>query len=192
MRTIVALVALVSLVVGCAAGAAPASSPRATAQASVPSVGLVGTSTPASSPGLLALRTFPVWRVQDGVPVECDAPFNDPASGVLRGDPAHTGEPLWLEEAGGRRLSVVWPEGFSAHGSDKVALYDDTGKLVANEGDVVALQVSRTSARGTVDDPYYASGILIAGPGLDPEDPTPNLKYQGCYPRLDPNRSPTP
>jgi hypothetical protein len=60
------------------------------------------------------MRTFTVFREIDGRPVLCTlgAPL-DPVTGTLRGDRQNPGEPVWLEQANGRRLSVVWPDGFT-------------------------------------------------------------------------------
>ncbi len=73
------------------------------------------------------LRTFNVIQIQAGVPVACEAfGLVDPVRGTLRGD-AGGSEPIWLESADGRRLSIVWPKGFAVR-------FEPTSRAVQREG----------------------------------------------------------
>lgn len=114
------------------------------------------------------LRTFSVIQSQGGIPVACEAyGLVDPVKGTLHGDAAAR-EPVWLETADGRHLSVVWPQGFSVRFEPAAVLYDENQKWLASAGRAIELgQVRWDSAAGTFDDPYYAAGIL----------------FGGCYPR---------
>jgi hypothetical protein len=90
----------------------------------------------------------------------------NPVSGTLRGNQGQL-EPVWLEDVNGRRLSVVWPAGFTVRFEPEIVLYDERGVAVAAEGGVVRLgQVNLETAAGTYDDPYIAKG----------------LAFNGCYP----------
>lgn len=134
-----------------------------------------------------SLRTFPVWLSKDGAPVGCDAVgVPEPVYGVLDGNQADVDDPVWLRTAAGTKLSIVWPERFTARFAPSVTLYNEAGEKVASAGDMVLLQVSLSVAAGTFDDPYYASGILLAGPDLDPLNAAQTAAYEGCYPRKEP------
>ena len=86
-----------------------------------------------------------------------------PVEGALHGQQGGR-EPLWLEDAGGRHLSVVWPAGFTAAFAPDAQLRDDTGALVARERDVVTLgQTNTNEATGSFDDPYVARGAWRPG-----------------------------
>jgi len=114
------------------------------------------------------LRTFRVLQSQGGIPVAYEAyGLVDPVKGTLHGDAAAR-EPVWLETADGRHLSVVWPQGFRVRFEPTAVLYDEKEQWLASAGRLIELgQVRWDSAAGTFDDPYYAAGILFAG----------------CYPR---------
>lgn len=132
-----------------------------------------------------ALRTFP-WRgSQDGSPVACDAVgIEDPVFGHLAGAlPITAPDPIWLEAPDGTHLSIVWPEGFTLEFEPTPVIYDETGAVVARLGDAVMPQVSRHDAAGTYEDPYFASGILLAG-SFTPDDLSSGIAYQGCFPRI--------
>lgn len=139
---------------------------------------------PGGTPPDFALRTFTVWKEQHRVPVACDAiGIDNPVFGHLDGDPGNVREPVWLRAPDGTRLSIVWPEGFTAVlTGGELAVADETGAIAIRIGDSVELQVSRTSAKGTFKDPYYASGILIAGQ-FTPQDAAKGVTFHGCYPR---------
>lgn len=84
-------------------------------------------------------------------------------NGVLDGDPTD-GERLWLTTEAGRRVSVVWPGGFTVTFEPNAVLHDETGRTVARAGDWVELsQVATASAAGTPDDPYIASCSVLGG-----------------------------
>lgn len=152
----------------------PSTSPATVAPSA--SITSAPTSTLAPSPEGFALRTFPV-RPQSG----CDAMgVEEPVHGVLAGDVTMTEEPLWLEDPAGRRLSIVWPEGFTARFYPEVQLVDETGRVVAGAGYDIWLQVPSAAAHGTFADPYIASGILLAGPSINPDN-FQGATYNECY-----------
>jgi hypothetical protein len=111
------------------------------------------------------LRTFTVIREVDGTPVLCTlGGAIPPVEGVLRGDQGDPVEPVWLERADGRRLSIIWPEGFTVRFEPLAVLRDEGGRIVARDGSSVELpQVPTTIAAGTFEDPYIASGLVFDG-----------------------------
>jgi hypothetical protein len=127
------------------------------------------------------LRTFQVWKEQNGVPVGCPAyGLVDPVYGYLDGDASDLREPVWLRAPNGTRMSIVWPEGFTAVlTGGQLALADETGSIAIRLGDTVQLQVMRTSAKGTFEDPYYAYGILAAGQFTLNDGR--GITFSGCY-----------
>jgi hypothetical protein len=183
-------VALLSIVsAGCSSPAAV--SPSITA--SVPAVSSpvmspsptgtpVPTATSTPSGQTVALRTFPWNRAPDA---GCDTiGVDDPVYGHLDGSLDETRpDQLWLAAPGGRRLAIVWPDGFSASFDPKPTVYDQNGAVFARTGDAVMLQVSRSAAKGTHADPYVAAGILIAGT-FTRDDLSSGILAQGCYPRV--------
>jgi len=155
-----------------AAGGPPAS-PSVTPAATGTSL---PTSTPTQTPGgtapssvtPVALRTFPVSPPDAQGERSCDAiGVDDPVVGILDGDATLLEDPVWLRAQDGSKSSIVWPAGFTARFTPTVVLYDDRGAIVARAGDTISLQQSRSTAAGSFDDPYYASGMLL----------------QKCYPR---------
>ncbi len=115
------------------------------------------------STGPDGLRTFSVIRAIDGTPVVCAAfGLANPVVGTLQGNPRVPHEPVWLLTDDGRRLSVVWPEGFTVRFEPEAVLYNDQGRAVSRQGARTELsQVSPGEHAGTFDDPYIASGILF-------------------------------
>jgi hypothetical protein len=111
------------------------------------------------------LRTFTVVREDDRTPLLCTlGAALPPVEGVLRGDQRDDVEPIWLERPDGRRMSIVWPEGFTVRFEPLAVLRDENGAIVARDGSSVTLgQVSLTEAAGTFDDPYIASGLVFDG-----------------------------
>lgn len=105
------------------------------------------------------LRTFNTVFVRDGIAVVCGlARAVPPLAGTLEGDDADPLEPVWLVLPDGRRVSVVWSEGFGVVFAPDVVLRDPLGRIVARDGDQVELpQVSLDSATGTFEDPYIAA-----------------------------------
>jgi hypothetical protein len=111
------------------------------------------------------LRTFRVFHETNGNPVACPAfALTHPVAGTLEGDQSDKREPVWLETADGRRLSVVWPEGFTVRFEPDAVLYNELGKVVARAGQRTELsQTSPEEHAGTFDDPYLASGLTLGG-----------------------------
>jgi hypothetical protein len=115
------------------------------------------------STGRDGLRTFGWGAPFAGCPA---AAAVRPVIGTLGGGQGER-EPVWLEAVDGRRLSVVWPGGFSVRFEPGATLYDERGRAVARDGDSVELgQINLETATGTYEDPYIAKGIL----------------FDGCYP----------
>lgn len=61
---------------------------------------------------------------------------------------------MWFEEPFGRRVDIFWPDGWDQD-FDPLRLSDDTGRVVAGEGDVL-----------TVTGPVDAIGDSIGSPGV--------------------------
>lgn len=183
--TFLALVALAFAAAACAAptpSVVPSGSPDGTGGPSaVPSA----PASPGPSTISFALRTFPWAQEVDGTPVGCDTiGVANPVFGHLAGAFAiDSTDPIWLEAPDGSRLSIVWPEGFTLEFEPAPVIYDQTGAEVARAGDAVMLQVSRADAAGRRDDPYFASGILLAG-SFTADDISSGVAYQGCFPRV--------
>ena len=111
-----------------------------------------------------SLRTYRVAQSENGLPAVCTLLLLlDPVKGTLRGD-VLAQEPVWLEAADGRHLSVVWPDGFSVRFEPEATLYDEKKQKVASAGEPIEItQVASESAAGTFEDPYYAEGLLFTG-----------------------------
>ena len=110
--------------------------------------------------------------------------MTDPVFGHLAGAlPIDSPDPIWLEAPDGTHLSIVWPDGFALEFEPTPVIYDQSGAVVARLGDAVMLQVPRTAAAGTYEDPYFADGILLAG-SFTQDDVSSGIAYQGCFPRI--------
>jgi hypothetical protein len=120
------------------------------------------------STGTDGLRTFNYQQSVGGAPVLCTLEGAvDPVTGVLDGHPTDR-ERVWLNAGDGRRLSVVWPKGFTVRFEPHAVLVDEGGGAVARAGDPVVFgQVNFGEHQGTFADPYFARGIV----------------FRGCYPR---------
>jgi hypothetical protein len=168
------LAAVAVVVGGCGGAIGP--SPTAPGEAPTPSPDIPATSTPAAA--AVTIRTFPVG------PGSCDSlGVDEPVYGRLDGSIDAPEDPVWLVADDGTRLSIIWPTGFVAEFDPDVSLRTDAGELVARQGDAVMFQVSRHDAAGTFDDPYYASGLLVAGEFPTGDWPT-EPAFAGCYPVL--------
>ncbi|HEU4674051.1 MAG TPA: hypothetical protein VFS32_14260 [Candidatus Limnocylindrales bacterium] len=189
----VALLSIMSAACSTPAAVSPSITPSAPAKSSAvvssspvasswPSGTTAPTSRPAPSGQEVALRTFPWNRAPDA---GCDTiGVDDPVYGHLDGSlDATRPDPLWLAAPDGRRLAIVWPDGFSVWFDPKPTVYDQNGAVFARTGDAVMLQVSRSAAKGTHADPYVAAGILLAGT-FSRDDLSAGIRAQGCYPRL--------
>jgi hypothetical protein len=89
-----------------------------------------------------------------------------PVKGVLAGDTADAAWPVWLDDAAGRRLYVLWPRGFSVRFDPVASLLDETGTPFAIAGSEVTLeQVGPDPAKGTTERPYVAEGLSATGLG---------------------------
>jgi hypothetical protein len=176
------LIGSIVLLAGCSQVITPPSasppsalSPMSSLDTTVPS--------PAQAPLELAVRTFPAITEINGTQIGCDAIGVDhPVFGHLAGDRTDPSV-VWLVSPDRQRLEVLWPSGFFARFDPVVALHDRDRHLVANAGDGVLLQVPRAAARGTLDWPYLATGLTLAGPDVDPVDDSVRASYTGCYAR---------
>lgn len=124
---------------------------------------VIACTTPRSviSTGAYGLRTFSVIR-PDGAPVACSAfGLVNPVIGTLEGNPSFSSETVWLQAPDGRRLSVVWPGGFSVRFEPSAAIYNEKGTVVARAGQRVALAQTR---------PETAAG------GIAPRDTRPTTR----------------
>ena len=81
-----------------------------------------------------------------------------PLTGVLRVN-RQAADPLWLEHDG-RRLYLVWPQGFHLVFAPTASLVDESGRTIANEGQTLTLTQTNTyDHAGTTADPYVAQGM---------------------------------
>jgi hypothetical protein len=71
------------------------------------------------------------------LPANPDPPKSATIYGTLQGDPALDGGCVWLQQTS-TDFSVLWPPGFTAE-FDPIRLFDDTGTLIAEEGDRLVL-----------------------------------------------------
>jgi hypothetical protein len=115
-----------------------------------------------TSTGPDGFRTFAVVRNADGSSVACAAfGLTNPVAGILGGQ-AGAREPVWLRASDGRHVSVVWPAGFTVRFAPDAAIYTEKGRLVGRAGDRIVLgQTGYGDAAGTLDDPYFASGLIF-------------------------------
>lgn len=122
-------------------------------------------STVAPTPGSGGIRTFAVLHAVAGQPILCTAEAAvRPVVGTFHGDPAAPGDKAWLVDPNGRKLVVLWPEGFSLRFDPSARLFNEKGQVVASEGDRVEIgQVNLEAHAGTDADPYLARGILFDG-----------------------------
>lgn len=172
-----ALLSVAVVVIGCGQV-----TPTGSGEWAVPATSTPAASTPAataSAPGVqVTIRTFPVG------PGSCDSlGVDDPVYGRLDGSAAEPEDPVWLVAVDGTRMSIVWPTGFVAEFDPGLSLRTDGGELVGRQGTAVMFQVGRAEAAGTFDDPYYASGYLVAGE-FPPDDWPAEPAFAGCYPFL--------
>lgn len=88
----------------------------------------------------------------------------DPVVGTLDGDKLANGDKAWLVADDGRRMHVVWPQGFTLSFQPHAILRNERGRVVAEKGSSVTLiQVNRFDHAGTPDDPYLPLGSLLDG-----------------------------
>jgi hypothetical protein len=55
------------------------------------------------------------------------------------GDESIADEPVWVEDGQGKKLRILWPNGFVARFEPNVVLVDQGGAIVARSGDVLDL-----------------------------------------------------
>lgn len=92
---------------------------------------VVACSTGSPSPATVVVPTFK--PLPSG---EC--PTAQLAAVRLRGDRA-ADPPVWVEDAQGKKLSILWPNGFSARFDPDLSLIGGSGQVVARAGDLLDL-----------------------------------------------------
>jgi hypothetical protein len=107
-------------------------------------------------------RTFTVALTVHGVPASCGGEIAPEPHVIGRLDEGEDErpEPVWLRDASGERLSVIWPEKWHVRFQPELALSDSQGRVVATMGDEIELNASRRDHAGTFDDPYIAQSII--------------------------------
>jgi hypothetical protein len=173
-RLAIASVAVFVVMLTAACTETPSPSPSPEIVSASPSI-------PGPPADAIAVPTYPTMTEINGVPIGCDAiGVERPVWGALEGDSADPAK-VWLRTRDGARLDIAWPAGFFVRFEPEAVLYDASNEVVARTGEIILLQVELGSAAGTVDDPYLATGILIAGPTLDPNTNVAEPAYSGCY-----------
>ena len=81
-------------------------------------------------------------------------------AGRLEGNPSDPTWPVWIMSLTGRQMFVLWPAGFRVRFVPRIALIDETGRVVSS-GSVELDQVSVDEHQGTMADPYVASGLMF-------------------------------
>ena len=106
--------------------------------------------TSSSSIATATLQTFPVRHPAPGEANLCPLSVAvDHLIGRLDGS-TDDKDLAWLVDPTGRRVAVVWPEGFSVQFSPDVALFNEQRILVAQRGTVIEMtQVGRNDHSGT-------------------------------------------
>jgi hypothetical protein len=109
--------------------------------------------------GLRVYSWVSEWR---GVLMSCGGNIRTGLKARLEGRSDDTTESVWLRANDGRKLSVVWPAGFTVSFDPDAVLWNDRGAMVARATDVVHLMdVHFDDASGTFDDPYIAHGGIL-------------------------------
>jgi hypothetical protein len=67
-----------------------------------------------------------------------ECPTAQMAAVRLRGDRA-ADPPVWVEDAQGKKMSVLWPNGFSARFDPDLSLIGADGRVIARSGDLLDL-----------------------------------------------------
>jgi hypothetical protein len=107
-------------------------------------------------------RTYTWLSEWNGVFASCADIAMQGLSGTLEGDERDPVEPVWLRMPSGARVSVIWPAGFAVRFEPRARLYDATGAIVGTAGSGIYLDnVAKSSATGSYDDPYVASGRVF-------------------------------
>jgi hypothetical protein len=83
---------------------------------------------------------------------ECQAAISGPPIGTLQGA-ANDVERVWVVAPDGRRLSLVWPGGFTVRFEPDAVLYGPTGVAVARTGDPIDINRAAPEQGATPDDP---------------------------------------
>jgi hypothetical protein len=132
-RTLISVLALGALVLGCSPAAAPsvspggASSQPATAAPSQPAS--AAPSALASASGIILQRTGPI---------ACDSIGVDYTSATIRIDAASDPD-VWAEANTGKKLAVKWTDGFTATDGPPPVINGPKGEEVARDGTVIVV-----------------------------------------------------
>jgi len=114
------------------------------------------------------IRTFLLARESDLRLSLCNlALAARPVTGTFEGDESSSPDRAWVRDPTGRKLSIVWPQGFKLRFGQDAILLDELDRVVVRQGETVTFgQVNREDHAGTFHDPYFAGGIV----------------FNGCYP----------
>jgi hypothetical protein len=125
IRTLISVLALGALILGCSPAAAPSTSP-----AGAPSQpASAAPSQPASASGIVLERTGPI---------ACDSIGIDYKSATIKIDTA-SDPAVWAETDTGKKLAVKWTEGFNASDGNPTVINGPKGEEVARDGTVIAV-----------------------------------------------------
>jgi hypothetical protein len=122
------------------------------------------------------IRTFTFQQSHGDVHIACASfGLEDPVSGTFQGAQGGV-EPAWIETEDGRRLSVIWPAGFTVRFEPLAALYNERNEPVVRARQGVTLGQTRwDDAAGTLEDPYLAQGAVFGGCyPFTPDEPRAN------------------
>lgn len=117
-RTLIAVVVVGALVLGCGAAASPSPTAAPSQAASA------APSQAASGAGIVLTRTAPVG---------CDAIGVDYTSATIKIDAASDPD-VWAETDGGKKLAVKWTDGFTGTDGDPPVINGPKGEEVARDG----------------------------------------------------------
>jgi hypothetical protein len=124
-RTLISVLALGALALGCSPAAAPSTSP---AGASAPPASLAP-SQPSSASGIVLQRSGQVG---------CDTIGVDYTSATIKIDAASDPD-VWAETDTGKKLAVYWTDGFTATDGPPPVINGPKGEEVARDGTVIVV-----------------------------------------------------
>lgn len=89
---------------------------------------------------------------------ECQAAISGPPIGTFQGA-ANDAERVWVMAPDGRRLSLVWPGGFTVRFEPDAVLYGPSGVAVARAGDPIDINQAAPEQGATPDDPMPVAWV---------------------------------
>lgn len=125
--------------------------------------GMNSTSSPQSQAAPTALPASPAGRVVElptwpTRPEEGGCPQAGLAQVILRSDQSPDTFTVYVEGVTGTRYSVIWPFGYSGRYIEEFELVDETGSVVAREGD----RLNLTGGRIDPQFDFYACRVEVA------------------------------